>query len=121
MKAPFLLTLFTLVLTSTFAQLDAKNQKAIVEFTVLGNCGMCKTRIEKAAKIEGVKSAVWSVDTKILKVEYLPSRTTVEAIHTKIAKAGHDTQEKRASDAVYNRLHHCCKYPRSINHEQEKQ
>jgi len=120
MKAQFLFTLVALFTLSAFSQSDTKNQVITTEFTVLGNCGMCKTRIEKAAKIKGVKSADWNVDTKILKLEYSSSKTTLEAIHKNIAKAGHDTEEQRTSDAVYNRLHHCCKYPRTINHPEKQ-
>ncbi len=120
MKKHFLLALFTLFAISAFSQSDTKNQIITTEFTVLGNCSMCKTRIEKAAKIKGVKSATWTVDNKTLKVEYSPSKTTPEAIHKNIAKAGHDTNKERASDKVYNKLHHCCKYSRSIHHKQSQ-
>jgi hypothetical protein len=29
-----------------------------------------------------------------------------------IAKVGHDAEEEKASDEVYDNLHHCCKYER---------
>jgi hypothetical protein len=28
------------------------------------------------------------------------------------AKVGHDAEEEKASDEVYDNLHHCCKYQR---------
>ena len=35
------------------------------EFKVFGNCGMCKSRIEKAAKaVDGVSMAEWDKKTK---------------------------------------------------------
>ena len=32
---------------------------------VWGNCGMCKTKIEKAAKAAGASTANWNEETKI--------------------------------------------------------
>jgi len=29
-----------------------------------------------------------------------------------LAKVGHDTDEVKATDEVYENLHHCCKYER---------
>lgn len=34
---------------------NRKNKEVIVEIKVWGNCGKCKPKIEKAAKIKGVK------------------------------------------------------------------
>ena len=42
-------------------------------FKVSGNCGMCKSKIEKAAKEAGAKTAIWNVDTKMLTVFYKSS------------------------------------------------
>lgn len=81
---------------------------------------MCKTRIEQAAKVQGVSSATWDEKTKILKVEFYSSKISLDAIHKNIAKAGHDTEKERADDAVYNKLPACCKYQRSINHSEHK-
>ena len=41
-------------------------------FKVSGNCEMCKARIEKAAKIDGVIKAEWSDETKLLTLVYEP-------------------------------------------------
>ncbi len=80
-------------------------------FNVSGNCGMCKSRIEKAAKEAGATDANWNTDTKQLSVSF-GSATTVAAIQQKIAAVGHDNAGARASDEVYNKLHGCCKYDR---------
>lgn len=79
---------------------------------VLGSCDMCKARIEKAAKIDGVNKAEWNKETKILTLVYNPSVTTGEAVQKKIAAAGHDTEKFRADDKVYNSLPACCHYER---------
>jgi len=80
-------------------------------FGVSGNCGMCKERIEKAAKsVKGVSTAVWDVKAKNIYVEYNNTLATLDAIHKAIAMAGHDTGKIRADDKIYNSLPDCCKY-----------
>lgn len=83
-------------------------------FKVYGNCGMCKTRIEKAAQsLNGVSAADWDMATKMLKVTFDPAKVKVEEIHNKIAGVGHDTDKVKAKDEVYDTLHGCCKYDRT--------
>lgn len=81
-------------------------------FGVSGNCGMCKSRIEKAAKEAGATAADWNMDTKQLTVS-LSASATVAAVQQKVAAVGHDNAGARAADEVYNKLHGCCKYNRS--------
>lgn len=78
---------------------------------VSGNCEMCKDRIETAAKsVSGVSSAEWSTETKMLHVQFDGAKTNLDAIQKTIAKAGHDTEKYKASDAVYKALPECCAY-----------
>ncbi len=77
---------------------------------VFGNCGQCKDRIEDAVKVKGVDSSYWDEDTKLLTVHYNPTIITLDKLHELIAKAGHDTELKKGSDKVYNKLPSCCKY-----------
>jgi Cu(I)/Ag(I) efflux system membrane fusion protein len=78
---------------------------------VEGACGMCKTRIEKAAKsIEGVTSAAWNKEKQLLHVHYDAGKTTLEAISKAVAQSGHDTDKNKADDKTYNALPGCCKY-----------
>lgn len=80
---------------------------------VAGNCGMCKARIEKTAKaINGVVSAEWDKDNKMLKLQYDSSQTSIGEVSDAIAKAGHDTKYSKASNDVYNELPGCCHYDR---------
>ena len=82
-------------------------------FKVYGNCGMCENRIEKAALgVEGVNSADWDKETKMLKLTCDVSKVKVENIHKAIAKVGHDTDKAKADDEVYSNLPGCCKYDR---------
>jgi mercuric ion binding protein len=94
---------------------SAKTEHGIMEasFKVLGNCGMCKDRIEKAAMaVKGVSKADWSEENQKLYVEFDNSITSIDAIHKAVAAVGHDTELVNAPNRVYNRLHHCCKYDR---------
>ena len=81
-------------------------------FKVWGKCNMCKIRIEKAAKIDGVSKAEWNIQTKILTLVYDPSTVSSEDVQKKIAAVGHDTEKYTADDKAYNKLDACCKYQR---------
>lgn len=95
-------------MTSLFAK-DGKTE----EIKVYGNCGMCKTRIEKAAKsVEGVSKATWDATKKMLKVTYDDTKTTALKIEEAVAKVGHDTDHVKADNKTYDALHGCCKYDR---------
>ncbi len=95
----------------------SQQQKDIqtVSIAVTGNCGMCKTRIENAAYIPGVKRAEWSKQTQQLEVVFRPSKTSKEAIEKAIAAAGHDTESVKADQKSYEKLPACCSY-RESNH-----
>lgn len=77
---------------------------------VSGNCESCKTRIEKAAKVDGVSKATWDAKTSVLTVVYNPEKITNDDIQRKVAAVGHDTPKYKATDKVYNALPGCCKY-----------
>lgn len=80
---------------------------------VSGNCEMCQSRIEKAAKsVKGVISAKWDVDAKILHLDFDKKATSKKQISKVVAQAGHDTEFDKAPKAVYDQLPSCCLYPR---------
>ena len=105
-----------------FAFSQNKNANASIE--VDGVCVMCKERIEKAAiRTKGVKSAVWNVDTHVLKLIYDARKTNVTTISKKLASVGHDTKEIKATEAQYQSVHPCCRYRDEEvkkDHEKEK-
>ena len=108
----FSLTALSLALTvASFAQ--AKTET----FKVSGNCGMCKSKIEKAAKEAGAKEASWNKDTKVLTVTYKSSTTNTAKIQQKIAEVGYDNAGAKATDEAYNKLHSCCQYDRTASDE----
>ncbi|MBK1439025.1 TonB-dependent receptor [Parapedobacter sp. ISTM3] len=81
-------------------------------FTVAGNCGMCKSRIEKAAKDAGAETAVWDAESQQLRLAVNPKLTDIATIKKSIAAAGHDVDGLRADNEAYNALPECCLYTR---------
>lgn len=109
MKTKVLSLFVMLLMTATVAFATNKTE----QFTVKGACGMCETRIEKAAlSAEGVTKADWDRETQKIVVVYDDEVTQPDAIHKAIAKAGHDTDKQKARDEVYEKLPACCKYER---------
>ncbi|MBL0146450.1 MAG: hypothetical protein IPP48_12600 [Chitinophagaceae bacterium] len=104
--AAIVISIFTTTLS--FAQTTTTTE--IIK--VWGNCGMCKTTIEKAAKKAGAKTAKWNEDTKELKVTYATVKSSGTKIQQAIANAGYDTQDFTADNNAYNNLHKCCQYDR---------
>src|SRR5688500_11529865 len=95
---------FLMAMTITVSAQD-KTEK----FNVSGNCGMCKNKIEKAAKAAGATYASWDEDTKQLEVTYNSTTTSAAKIQEKIAETGYDNAGAKATDEAYNKLHGCCK------------
>jgi periplasmic mercuric ion binding protein len=99
--------------TSSFAQ-DNGHGKTVSTKTetikVSGNCGSCKSRIEKAAKMDGVSKADWNKDTKLLTLVYDPSKVSSDDVQKKIAAVGHDTEKYKADNKTYKSLPGCCQY-----------
>lgn len=77
---------------------------------VSGNCDMCKARIEKAAKLDGVSKVEWSKNDKTLTASFDPAKTNMNEIGKKVAAAGHDNEKVKAEDKAYEKLPGCCKY-----------
>ena len=87
---------------------------------VWGNCGMCKSHIEKAAKEAGASYAMWNKDTRILSVKYEPSKTSNTQIQEKVAAAGYDTKDFTGDDNAYKNLDECCQYDRKAAVKKDK-
>jgi hypothetical protein len=107
------LSLFAAIIFSIFSINTSTAQSAKTEtIKVWGNCGMCKTTIEKAAKKGGAKTANWNEDSKELQVTYAVNKTSSAKIQEAVAKSGYDTQDFTAVKTAYDNLHGCCKYDR---------
>ncbi len=97
----------------TFAQTSQAATPKTETIKVSGKCDMCKSNIEKAAKIDGVSKAEWNKDTKVLTLAYNPSEVTSDAVQKSIAAVGYDTEKFKATDAAYKSLPSCCQYDRT--------
>ena len=109
-----LVAFFAIISSSLFAQTAQTDT-----IKVYGNCGMCKSRIEKTVKVEGVSSALWNSETKFLIVSYDPGKITNDSLQQRIAAVGHDTEKYTADDKVYIRLPGCCHYERKKEPKKE--
>lgn len=94
----------------TFAQAPSSRTENI---KVSGKCEMCKSKIEKAAQIDGVSKAEWNKDTKVLTLAYNPSAVTSDAVQKSIAAVGYDTEKFKATNEAYKSLPSCCQYDRT--------
>ena len=90
-----------------------------ISFGVRGNCGMCKTTIEKAAtSLDGVSAATWDIDKKTILVSYDDSNTDELAIHNAIAASGYDTEKVLGNLDAYDNLPGCCQYDHEMKMNQ---
>ncbi|MGN6212630.1 carboxypeptidase-like regulatory domain-containing protein [Parafilimonas sp.] len=103
---------FILGIALFICALPAHAQKdSTVIFKVSGACdAFCKPRIEAAAQGRGVQAATWSAQTGMLTLRYDPSKTSIQKVQQRILDVGHDLEDKKADDAVYNALPKCCRY-----------
>ena len=94
------------------------SQKTKTEtFQVSGNCGMCETKIEKAAKAAGATYADWNKDTKVITVKYSSTSSNLAKIQKSIADAGYDNVGVKTTTEAYDKLHACCKYDRTESNQ----
>ena len=99
--------------SNSYAQSNSASKVAATKTETLkvsGNCDMCKGRIEKAAKLDGVSKAEWDTKSKVLSVTYDPAKTNIDQIGKKVAAVGHDNEKVKADDKAYSSLPGCCKY-----------
>ena len=87
-----------------------------ISFGVRGNCGMCKTTIQKAAlSVDGVEEASWDIQTKVLDIRTNLNLDSITIkIHNAVAKSGYDTELVLANSEDYNNLPGCCQYNREM-------
>ena len=101
--------------TTKVDQTETKIATTNASFGVRGNCGMCKTTIEKAVnEIDGVSKADWNKARKKIDVSFDGSKTNVDAIHNAIAASGYDTDKVAGNEEAYKGLPGCCQYDHSM-------
>lgn len=92
---------------------------ADISFGVRGNCGMCKSTIEKAANsVDGVENAKWDVEKKKIDVSFDDTKTDAMAIHNAVAASGYDTEKVVGNLEAYDGLPGCCKYDHAMDMNQ---
>nr|WP_314897637.1 DUF3347 domain-containing protein [uncultured Flavobacterium sp.] len=101
----------TVLLSITGANAQIKNTKTET-VKIYGNCGMCKTTIEKAGNLKKVAQVDWNEDTQMATLTYDSQKTNQEEILKRIALAGYDSNSFLAPDAAYDNLPGCCQYER---------
>ena len=102
--------------TSTTKEISKDIAIKEISFGVRGNCGMCKSTIEKAANsLDGVSSATWNIDQKTILVSYDSLNINELSIHNAISASGYDTEKVLGNLEAYNNLPGCCQY----DHEME--
>jgi len=118
MKTSSIVLSLLFILAGMFTVQAQKNIEASFKkesIKVWGECGMCKQKIETAAKKAGAATAVWYEESKILALAYNADKTDLTKIQQAIAVAGYDTKDIAATDAAYQKLPGCCHYQRSNN------
>jgi periplasmic mercuric ion binding protein len=106
------LNLKTTAQTQDHSKMNMSSAKT-ESFKVWGKCDMCKARIEKTVKAEGVTNASWDEKTQLLTVTYDPSKINQEGLSKKLASVGHDTEKYKATEDAYAKLPGCCHYERA--------
>jgi len=100
-----------LILLSGVLNAQIKNAKTET-VKIFGNCGMCKTKIEKAGNLKNIAQVDWNEDTKMATLTYDKSKTNQDEILKRIALVGYDSEKFLASSDVYSKLPGCCQYER---------
>jgi periplasmic mercuric ion binding protein len=78
-----------------------------------------KTHRKSRNSVEGVQSANWDKESKMIEVKFDDTKTSTAKIEMAIAKAGHDTPHHKAKEEVYNELPGCCKYDRTADKKED--
>jgi len=113
----YILVLLTSLFSIGIATAQNNSGDSSTSFKVYGECIQCKHRIENALKIKGVQSANWDVATKMLSIVYNASIVQLPQIKSKILFVGHDLENQKAPDAIYNALPECCHYRDKVDEE----
>lgn len=111
LKLIFFLLIGMISGTSIYSQkafIPAKLDRIYIMTSALG--GQCKDRIERAMAYEnGVVSSELNLRTKVLTVNYKPSKTTPDKIRTAISEVGYSADKVPANAKAYAKLPLCCR------------
>jgi copper chaperone CopZ len=105
------LVAITVLLSLTVCNAQIKNS-VTEKVKVFGNCGMCKTKIEKAGSLKNTAKVDWDADTQMATLTYDAAKTNQDEILKRIALSGYDSEKFLAPDNTYSKLPGCCQYDR---------
>ncbi len=102
-----LITLLAINSNTAIAQKAKKTKTVIIKTST--ECGMCKTRIEKAMAYEkGIVSSNLNIDKAELTVTYKPHKTDPDKIRLAISSIGYDADNLKANQKAHDDLPDCC-------------
>ena len=107
-----ILVAIIVLLSYTSCAAQTKNQKTET-VKIYGNCGMCKSTIEKAGNMKNQANVDWDKETKMATISYDSLKTSKEEILKRIALAGYDSDIFLAPNDTYSNLAGCCQYERA--------
>lgn len=113
MKLISMLTTLYLLLSLTACNTQNIKNAKTDNAKIYGNCGMCKSTIEKAGNIKKVADVDWNKDTKMATITYDSTKTNKDEVLKRIALAGYDSDDFLAPNDTYDNLHGCCQYERN--------
>lgn len=85
-----------------------------VDVPVNGDCDMCKVTIERVGSEKGEALVVWDTDKKMANIQYDTTKTSLDEILKRIAAAGYDSEQFKATEEAYESLPGCCQYDRNL-------
>lgn len=104
-----MVVLVVLAITQSKAQINNAKTEVV---KVYGNCGMCKSKIDKMGSLKNIAEVNWDKDTKMATLTYDAKKTNQDDILKKIALAGYDSDKFLAPEDVYANLPGCCQFDR---------
>ncbi|MCX7728052.1 MAG: ATPase [Bacteroidia bacterium] len=100
------------LMLSVFVVVSCSNAVVETQVQVWGVCDIAKKKIDSAAKLDGVLSADWNMENKLLTLKYDSTKVSIDNILKNIAMAGFDNERYYADDYAYEQLPDSCKYER---------
>lgn len=113
MKRPNLILIMISVWFSVLVSNAQEENTKTESVKIYGNCGMCKSTIEKAGNMKNQASVDWNKETKMATISFDSLKTSKEEILKRIALAGYDSDIFLAPNDTYLSLAACCQYERA--------
>lgn len=106
MKKILLYLAFVIFANQAIAQAQVKT----IGIKTSAICEMCKATLEKDLTFEkGVKSVNLDLETKVLNIAYLDSKTNPDALRKRVTMVGYNADGMKRDPKAYDKLDPCCK------------